>query len=196
MDWNRMRQRWRQEDLPVPEVSIDELRTRESALRRHVRFRDLLETGAAVLVAVLFVLAAVGLGSRGQWLAAGFAVLLVAWAVVVPLRLRSARREAPDPAPGLPLVENLRRQRDAALAQARMLEQVWLWYLGPPMVGIFGMTLALRGLSMFALVYLAVVVLLYVGIAWFNRRAAKTKFRAHAERLQQQIDALATEEEP
>ena len=118
----------------------------------------------------------------------------VAWAAVVPLRLRHARRQVPEEDPQLPLVENLGRQRDAALAQARMLEQVWLWYLGPPLIGIVGITLALRGPSMFALVYLSVVVVLYLGIAWYNRHAARTKFRAHAEELQRQIDALSGEE--
>lgn len=194
MDWDNMKQRWRHDAPAAPAASIDELQALDQAIRRRVRRRDLVETVAAVAVAVFFTLAAVGMASEGQWVAFGFSVLLVVWAVAVPLRLRQARRQVPEEDPQLPLVENFGRQRDAALAQARMLEQVWLWYLGPPLIGIVGITLALRGPSMFALVYLAVVVVLYLGIAWLNRRTARTKFRAHAERLQHQIDALKGEE--
>ena len=194
MDWDSMKQRWQHDAPAVPAASIDELQALDQAIRRRVRRRDLLETVAAVAVAVFFTLTALGMASRGEWAAVGFSVLLVAWAAVVPLRLRHARRQVPEEDPQLPLVENLGRQRDAALAQARMLEQVWLWYLGPPLIGIVGITLALRGPSMFALVYLSVVVVLYLGIAWYNRHAARTKFRAHAERVQRQIDALSGQE--
>lgn len=194
MDWDSMKQRWQHDAPAVPAASIDELQALDQAIRRRVRRRDLVETVAAVAVAVFFTLTALGMASRGEWAAVGFSVLLVAWAAVVPLRLRHARRQVPEEDPQLPLVENLGRQRDAALAQARMLEQVWLWYLGPPLIGIVGITLALRGPSMFALVYLSVVVVLYLGIGWYNRRAARTKFRAHAEELQRQIDALSGEE--
>lgn len=194
MDWDSMKQRWQHDAPAVPAASIDELQALDQAIRRRVRRRDLVETVAAVAVAVFFTLTALGMASRGEWAAVGFSVLLVAWAAVVPLRLRHARRQVPEEDPQLPLVENLGRQRDAALAQARMLEQVWLWYLGPPLIGIVGITLALRGPSMFALVYLSVVVVLYLGIAWYNRHAARTKFRAHAERVQRQIDALSGEE--
>lgn len=190
MDWDSLKQQWRHDAPAVPAASIAELQALDKAMRRRVRRRDLIETVGAVAVAVFFTLTALGMASRGEWAAFGFSVLLVAWAVVVPLRLRQARRQVPQDEPQLPLVENLGRQRDAALAQARMLEQVWLWYLGPPFIGIAGITLALRGLSMFALVYLAVVVVLYLGIGWYNRRTARTKLRAHAGELQRQIDAL------
>lgn len=194
MDWDSMKQQWRQDAPAAPAVSIQELQSLDGTLRKRVRRRDLVETVAAVAVAIFFTLTALGMAAEGEWVAFGSSVLLVAWAVVVPLRLRYARSRVPEADPQLPLVENLGRQRDAALAQARLLEQVWAWYLTPPMIGIVGVTMALRGPSVFALVYLAVVVVLYLGIAWLNRRTARTKFRAHAERLQHQIDALNGEE--
>lgn len=194
MDWDSMKQQWRQDAPAAPAVSIQELQSLDGTLRKRVRRRDLVETVAAVAVAIFFSLTALGMAAEGEWVAFGSSVLLVAWAVVVPLRLRHARRSVPEADPQLPLVENLGRQRDAALAQARLLEQVWAWYLTPPMIGIVGVTMALRGPSVFALVYLAVVVVLYLGIAWLNRRTARTKFRAHAKRLQHQIDALNGEE--
>ncbi|MFZ7096951.1 hypothetical protein ACOPJQ_00030 [Luteimonas dalianensis] len=194
MDWDSMKQRWQDDAAAAPDVRIEALRSLDEKMRRRVRRRDLIETVAAVAVVIFFTLAALGMATKGEWAAVGFSVLLVVWGALIPLRLRQARRQVPEPEPQLPLVENLGRQRDAALAQARMLEQVWLWYLTPPMIGIFGLTLVLRGPSMFSLVYLAVVVALYAGIAWYNRHVARTRFRAHAESLQCQINALDGEE--
>lgn len=194
MDWDSLRQQWRQDAPAASTSSIDELRSLDQALRKRVRRRDMGETAAAVVVAVFFAWSALDLAADAEWVALGFALLLVAWAVTVPLRLRRARREVPEEDPRQPLVENLGRQRDAALVQARMLERVWLWYLTPPAIGLFGMTLARSGPSAFALAYLAAVAVLYIGLAWINRRVARTQFRAHAERLQRQIDALGGEE--
>ncbi|MGY0632605.1 hypothetical protein [Luteimonas sp. A478] len=196
MDWDRIKQQWTENTPAVPDVSIDKLRRQDEKLRRRVKWRDRIETAAAVLVALWFAFTTVGLAVGGKWVGAGFALLLVTWAVLMPLWLRRTRRQVPEPEPHLPLMENLARQRDAALAQARMLEQVWLWYLGPPLVGLVGLTLATRGLSTFALVYLPGVLVLYVAIGWVNRRTARLQFRAHAERLQRQIDAVSEEGEP
>ncbi|MGO1719764.1 MAG: hypothetical protein ACTHZI_06170 [Luteimonas sp.] len=196
MDWDRVRQEWRSERPAAPTVSVDELESRDDALQKQVRWRDLVETAAAIVVAVFFGFTVLDSAGSGEWVAFGSALLLVAWAVLVPIRLRRTRRWMPVVEHHMPLVEGLSRQRDAALAQARMLEQVWLWYLTPPTIGIFGLTLALRGPSTFVLVYLAAVLVLYAVLAWINRYAARTKFRAHAERLQRQIEALAGEDAP
>ncbi len=193
MDWNRMREQWQHDAPAASAVSIEKLRSLDLTLQKQVRRRDLIETVAAVAMAVFFTFVALGLTANAEWVALGFALLLVTWAIAVPLRLRRARRQAPTEDLQLPLVENLGRQRDAALAQAHMLERVWLWYLTPPAIGIFGLTLTLQGPSTFALLYLAGVLLLYLGIAWLNRYAAKTRFRTHARQLQDQIDALNQE---
>lgn len=194
MDWENMKQQWRQADEAMPAVSLEQLRRQEEAICKQLRRRDRLETAAAIFVAVCFGVAALVLLAGAKWLAAGFALLLVVWAALVPLRLRHARRQMPGQTPQLPLLESLGRQRDAALAQARMLEQVWLWYLTPPTIGIAGLTLVLSGPSTFALVYLGSLLVLYVVIAWFNRRTARTKFRVLADHLQCQIDELAAED--
>lgn len=75
-----------------------------------------------------------------------------------------------------------------------MLERVWLWYLAPALLGLTGLTLSTKGVSTFSLLYLPSVVLLCTMIGWINRRTARMEFRAHAERLQRQIDFLTGEE--
>ena len=196
MDWEMMRQQWRSEGPAVPRVPVDELEARDEKLHRQVKRRDLLETVAAVLGGIFFTFVALGSAAEGNWAAVAFSVLLVAYALFVPLKLRRARRWLPVVEHHMPLVEGLARQRDAALAQARMLEQVWLWYLTPPGVGLFGLTLAVDGVTPGSLAYLGVVLVTYVGIGWLNRHVARTRFRAHAAALQGQIDALAPGGQP
>ncbi|MEN1928644.1 hypothetical protein WCE37_06570 [Luteimonas sp. MJ250] len=191
MDWDKMRDAWRGDTPTVHLLPIDELQKRDQALWKKVRRRDLIETIAAVLVAVFFALITLAALIDGEWLQAGFALLITAWGVALPFRLRCSRRLAPEPDHDAPLLAYLQRQRDATLAQARMLEQVWLWYLTPPAIGLAGLTLARDGATAGTLRYLAVMLVLYAALAWINRRVARTQFRAHAETLQRQIDALA-----
>lgn len=190
MDWNEIRRQWQHDAPATTAVPVDKLQSLDRAIQKQVRRRDLIETLAAAVVAIFFTFVALGLAADAEWTALAFTVLLVMWALAVPLRLRHARRRMPAEEPQLALVETLGRNRDAALIQARMLERVWLWYLTPPAIGIFGLTLTLQGPSGFALAYLGVVTVLYFGIAWLNRHVARTKFRAHAAQLQRQIDAL------
>ena len=191
MDWDKLRVAWR-DDAPAARLAaVDELRTLDRALWTTVRRRDLLESIAAVVVAGFFVLTALGSFAEGAWLAGAFALLILAWSLTVPFHMRRARRLAADTGHAAPLLDYLRRQRDAALAQARMLEQVWLWYLSPPAIGIAGLTLARDGITGRSLGYLGLVLLLYAGVAWLNRHTARTRFRAHADALQRQIDALS-----
>lgn len=190
MDWDRLGQQWR-EQAPAGElVPLEVLRERDRALWRKVWWRDLVETVAAVLVAACFALAGAVAVAKGFWLVAASSLLLVAWAIYVPFRLRRARRLAVEPAPGMPLLASLRGQREAMLAQARMLERVWAWYLGPPAIGLAGFMLGIRGATLYTLAYIGVMLVLYASIAWLNRYAARKQFREQASSLQRQIERL------
>lgn len=190
MDWDRIHDAWKQQPVPPTQVAIDTLRERDATLSRQVRTRDRVETIAAVVVAVWFALVALGEAATGAWLASASAAWLVAWAVYVPLRLHRARRQDPGSAAGLPLLQHLERQRARALAQARMLERAWLWYVAPVVVGLAGLTLATSGPTRGALAYLGGCLLLGIGVAWLNRHVARSRFRNHADALARQIAAL------
>ena len=193
MDWDKLRNQWRETAPAAPLMAVDELRALDASLWKKVRRRDMVETIAAVVVAAFFGLTTLGTLVEREWLQAGFALLITAWAAWLPFRLRRARRSAAVDGHGASMLDYLRRQRDAALVQARMLERIWLWYLAPPAAGLAGLTLARDGFTKGSLGYIGVLLLLYAGIAWLNRHTARTQFRAHADTLQRQIDALEGE---
>lgn len=192
MEWDQVRNRWQQQPVAaVPAMTIHALRERDKRLARAVVWRDVLETLAAIaVVGFLSVYTINALGNEYWWraLAAGG---LVAWAVFVPLRLRQARRRAAPPLPSLSLAEHLNRRRDAALAQAHMLETAWLWYVAPCVIGVTALSLTVAGPTVEVMIYLAVVLAFGVVLALLNWHTGRTRFRAHAEQLQAQLDALA-----
>lgn len=190
MDWDDIRQRWREDVPDAPLTSIDELQRSDRKLERAVRRRDLIETAAAWLVAAIFSLGCVVAAVQGRWVLLFFGLIVAVWAMWVPFVFRRARREVPAADHHMPPLLYLSRQRDAALVQARLLERAWLWYLTPPAVGIIGLTLALDGVTTGSMVYLAGLLVLYGGLAWLNRHVARTRFRAHAEQVQSHIQRL------
>ena len=193
MDWDDIRNRWREDAPQAPLVSLDVLQRADDSLVRAVRKRDRIETVVAVVVVVFFLVGAVGAAAQGLWLELFFRLVVVAWAAWLPFAFRRARNAVPTADPRMPQLEYLALQRDAALVQARLLERVWLWYLTPPAIGIFGLTLAMDGVTVRSLAYLGSVLALYAGLAWYNRRVARTKFRAHADRLQGHIQRLGND---
>lgn len=196
MDWNELRHRWHEvQATPVPPTLERDVEARDRALRDAVRRRDRLETLVAAAMAPLFAGIAAWLASRGAWIAFGFCALIVAWIGYVPWRLKQARRALAEPRPDLTLVEYLRAQRDAMLAQARMLEQAWLWYVAPCVVGIAGLVLSLGGVTTKTVAYLAVVGAGGIVLAYANRRAARTEFREQAAAIARQLERL-DEEDP
>ncbi len=194
MDWNRIRTQWQATAADAaPEDVLRQVQARDAALRRQLKRRDLLETVVAIAIAPFFAGVAWWAADRGAWLPAFFAVAIVAWVLFVPLHLWRVRRALPDARPDLPLVDYLSAERTAMQAQARMLERIWFWYLGPCAFGIAGLTLSVRGPTPGALGYLAVVGALFALIAWANRHAARTQFGALADQIDEQISNLTRE---
>ena len=119
-----------------------------------------------------------------------FGVLLVASALMTPWILRLARGTGDDVVPGMPLLQCLRGRHAQALAQARLLEWAWLWYVAPMTVALVGLTLAVAGTTPLAIGYVVLVLVFSVFVGWINWHAARTRLRPHLARLQTQIDAL------
>lgn len=196
-DWDHIRTRWQQQPTSdAMAASIDELRRRDQALQRKVHIRDRVESLAAAFVVVVFSILAAIAARGAAWGQLVFALWLAAWALFVPLHLRNTRRRAADPECGLPLLDFLHHQRAAALAQARMLERAWLWYVAPCLSGIIGLTLAIQGPTRPALIYIAATLAFGALITWLNRYAARTRFHAHANALQKQIESVIGEKRP
>ena len=194
MDWRQIRQQWQTaSDAAATDVALAEVQQRDRTLRAQLRRRDWLETGVAALVAPVFAVAAWFAGSRDAWWVMFFCIFLTLWCAFVPWRLWRARRGLPTPRHDLPLIDYLRQERAVMLGQARMLEQVWIWYLAPCAFGVIGLNASAMGWTPAVLAYAAVVLVFCLVLARLNHLAARTRFRAHAEQIEEQIAKITTE---
>ena len=190
MSWKDLQGQWQRIAVtPLSASTVQDTLRRAQRLRRRIMWRDGIETVVALaMVPIVFGWLRDAVHARALLMEASAAILLV-WLFYVPWRLWRARRLLPRNDPGLPPQHYLERQKQAMLAQARMLEQVAWWYLAPCMLGITGLAVGKHGLTRGVLIYLAVVLVLYVAIERLNNRAAKHNFR----RRVAEIDATCRE---
>lgn len=123
-DLERAALAWRSE--PAGAEDLTDVLARARDMDRAIRLRDRIETGVAVLVAPFFgyvAFAAPPILSRIG------AALIVAACVLIPLRLRAARRQPPDH--GRPTREAVALELDRLRAQERLLSTSLWWYFGP-----------------------------------------------------------------
>lgn len=78
-------------------------------------------------------------------------------------------------------------------AQAKLLESIWWWYLGPLGIGVIGLYTAIRGLVWESLAYAVVVSLFYIAIGHSNSLAARRQFRKAMAQINEQLDQLAAD---
>ncbi len=195
MDWSKLRQQWQAEGVGASQsVPLEEVQRRDRSVRRRVKARDLIETVTAMLVAPAFVAIGWMLAGKGKWAAVGFCAFLVLWAAYVPIRLWQARRAMPSPNHELPMIDYLRQQRLAMIAQAEMLERIWIWYLAPCAVGVVGLSLSVSGPTRGVLIYSAIVLAFCALLGKANHYAARKQFRVHADHLETQIAGMTREE--
>lgn len=179
-----LRHAWQSSGADAALPALDEVRTGADRFYRIVRRRNRVEYAASVLVVVMF--GAMVFRLPDPIAAAGAALIVLGTLLVVwQLHARASAETPPAADAAVPILAHQRaqlaRQRDA-------LAKVGLWYLGPLVPGLSLMLLApvLRhGLSAFSTglaIALAVNVLVFGGIWWLNRFAAR--------RLQAAIDDL------
>jgi len=190
MSWRDLQGQWQRTAVtPLSASTVQDTLRRVQRLRRGILWRDGMETVVALaLVPVVYGWLRSAVRAHALLMEAS-AALLLAWLFYVPWRLWRARRLLPRSDPGLPPQHYLQLQKQALLAQARMLERVAWWYLAPCMLGIAGMTIGKHGMTRHALIYLGAVFVLYVGVERLNKRAAKHNFR----RRVAEIDATCRE---
>ena len=197
MDWKQMQQRWQQQAPGGTEApSLDSVRRRDELLRATIRRRNLIETSVAVLMFPIFAFAAWRAGLRGAWESAFFSTWLAVWTLYVPWQLWRTRGSQPGRPVDVAVLDYLRQERDATLAQARLLERVWLWYVLPCAIGVIGLNFAALGSRPMTWIYAGVVVSFSVALALINRRVARTELRPHAADLEHQINRLTNEDQP
>ena len=189
MNFDRLGEVWRREAGGVPPRSsaeeLEAVRARASGLERIVRQRDRIETG--VSLAVLPVFAWVAVETPHALSALGAAIIAVA-CVLIPIRLRMARRRAPDPAQ--PVALALRAELSRIRAQERLLGSVAWWYLTPLGAGVI---LFMAGAPVSPLLkagYTAVVVAFYGWLLHLNLRAVRRDLQPVARELESWLASL------
>jgi hypothetical protein len=199
MDWNAIRQHWQHATSPAPATVdpqlLEDVRQREQRLRAAVKRRDRLESIIALVLAPVFGYATFRAGVAQKWWPMLFSAWLTAWTLYVPWHFWRVRRRMPAARTDVALVDYLRQQRDAMLAQARMLEAVWLWYLAPCAIGVIGLNFAAQGATVGNFIYAAIVLAFFAWLARLNRRAAQSQFRDLAASIDRQLAHLSEEDE-
>jgi hypothetical protein len=178
---------------------LEQVRRRMRAFHRKIFWRDVLETAAAILVAVFFGSAARYGGVLMQFGAA----MVIAAAAVVVIILHTVRRRGGQPM-DTSIKERLRGELQAVERQIKLLRNVLYWYIGPLFVGglIFGVGLASSipapaGVDPAMLLALAtisqVVILLAVGAAIYrlNRAAVRKQLEPLRQELAHSLEALS-----
>lgn len=178
MSWKDLQDQWKRTTVtPLSASTVQDTLRRAQRLRRRILWRDGVETVVALAMMPIVFGWLRDAVHAGLLLMEASAALLLAWLFYVPWRLWRARRLLPRNDPGLPLLRYLELQKQAMLAQARMLEQIVWWYIAPCMAGIAGLTVGKHGLTRGVLIYLAIVLAFCVVIERLNKRAAKHNFR-------------------
>ncbi len=200
MHWQQIQQQWQQQVAPEPaetsRVSAESVHADSRRLRRRVWWRDGIESTLAVLMIPVFAWSAIHAWGQGNGWAVLFSALLVAWLLFLPWWLWRARRQLPVPQPQQSLLAFLAEERNAMLAQARLLETVWRWCLGPVALGVIGFHFAVAGATRGSFIYAGVVLIVYAGIDWLNRVTARRRFHSRVAEIDSLLSELAKETNP
>ncbi len=193
---NDPRTLWQRQAVETKSFSLEEIRRKATRFQRTIRFRNLRESAAAVVVLVVFTSYA---WDANTWLSkAGPALVIVGTLVILfQLHTRGASAAVPGGAAerGATVETNvaencLQFHRCELERQRALLLTVWRWYLGPLVPGILVMFIepflvawANGGLSLFVWTLSALVtVLVFLGVWRLNVIGAND--------LQRQVDAL------
>jgi hypothetical protein len=183
MSLDHLRESWRREALSPPgRKPAEELAAvteRAADLDRAVRRRDRIETAVALALVPIF--GWVAWATPHPVSAVGAAIVALA-SVVIPVRLRLARRR--QPVPGLPLAQSLRAELDRIRAQERLLGSVAWWYLAPLGAGVILFMAGAPVAPLFKVGYAAVVVLFFGRLLWLNLEAVRRDLRPVARELE------------
>jgi hypothetical protein len=184
MHFDELKAHWSQGQSPSEpaDTVIARVRARSLELHRAIRKRDRIE----ILTAAVLLPAFLWLAYVTRFPESRIGALIVALScVLVPLRLRSAQRPAPDYT--VTLQDMVRRELESALAQKRLLSSVAWWYAGPIWLGV---TLFMIGpLSLWPAVAVTIGTTLFMAlIVAMNRSAVRTQIEPRISELRALLD--------
>lgn len=194
MDWDCIRDQWQSRSTQARDAELPLPRGAEKLWHR-IRRRDWVETVIALLLVLLFVAAAGLLWHGGLLVSAGFAVWLAVACLIIPLRLRRARKLFPARESDRSLLDFLHQERRALRRQRDLLSTVLWWYVGPIAVGALGFFIGIRGLHWHSLAYAAVVLFIGFAIERANQAAVRRSIDPAIRSVDKQIQQLEQENE-
>lgn len=185
-DFDDIQALWKTQPVSVPEVDMTALKKKAHRFSMQVKIRNATEWLAAAFVMVLFLwMAAVDalpLISRLGAVLIALGAAYVAWRIYRDGRLR----ELPDAA--LDTHAYVEAYRGNLEAQAKLLQDVPRWYLGPLVPGMLtffaGFLIATPAAWLKLVPVMAGCAAVFVAVGWLNRFAAK-KLRSRAAELQE-----------
>jgi len=191
MEFGDLKDVWRRtvtagEPTAAGEREVEKMLERARELERGVRRRDRWETGVALALLPVFGWFAY---AASDPLARIGGALVALSCVVIPIRLRMARRGAPDP--GLPTAEFLRAELARVRAQSRLLGTVLWWYLAPLGLGVVLFFAGGRLPVWVTGLYAAVVAVFFAYLFRLNRRAVAEELGPRERELERLLGALA-----
>lgn len=188
IEFENLSQVWRREvdaeQAGPPDAALAAVQERARQVQRAIRRRDLFETIAALLVIPFFLWIAI---DTPTLLSKIGAITVVAGAVIIPLRLRAARR--PDIDVNLPLADALHAELDRTRAQHRLLSSMLWWYIAPLAMG--ALLVCFGQPQTVTMVGVEIAIVLFNLILWrANTRAVRRQLEPALRELESLIAAL------
>jgi hypothetical protein len=157
-------------------------------LHQKIRYRDLMEQLAVVLVSPVFAYYAYSIPFVLTKIAS---VLIILWGIYVIIRLQKAKKHKPV-ALTETYLEYLHQTREYLRVQKQLIDSVPYWYILPAALLMFLFILGpgLAGRLQKVLKLTGGIVALSVAIYWLNKRAVKKQLDPRLEKINKLIDVM------
>lgn len=189
-DWQQTLQSADAPDNLTEVIAMLALKTEK--IDKEIKRRDILEIGIALLLIPFWVYGLINTAGNMQTIGL---VLAIFSSIFIPFKLIKAKQIKHSKASSLRAF--LENERQKLYQQKRLLETVLWWYLTPITVSIvlivLGSTVDEHGLPQLndtLSLYFSSVAVLYAGIYFLNKRAAKKKFTPLLENVEQRLAQL------
>jgi hypothetical protein len=187
-DFERLASGWRDQGVRAdrdPDRELANVKERAMKLERQIRLRDRLEAGAAMVALPAFIWAAI---ETPYPISRTGALLIAVACIVIPIRLRLARRPPPDPA--APIATSLRAELVRVRAQEQLLKTVGWWYVGPLAVGLLLLVNGAGAPGWFEIGFSGGATAFLIAVYRANRRVVDQKLVPQANQLESWIASL------
>lgn len=184
---------WRAYDDAALALGDDDIlalvKSRTARFERQIRRRDLRESIASIVGAVVIGPIAIHAG----WITRAGVIVVLAGLVLIAVKLNRASRIRGPVRADAPVNAVLRAEQSRVDAQIRLLGTVLWWYVLPIAVGSMMIVGGTRGVSWFTAGCVLAVALLSWGVVWLNARAVRRTLRPMRDEL---TELLAQIESP